>query len=93
MAEIIPLPKRRSPKQLARAYMMGELESNDYPARGGLRNAMLIADSADSEIARMQALAFIERLADLAHEQDTAEIHDIKLVAIENQGGRIVEAG
>lgn len=88
---IIELPKRRSPKQLARAYMMGELHENDYPIRGGLRNAMLLADGAESEIARMQAVQFIEELADLSHEQDANQVIDLKLVAIENRDGKIVE--
>lgn len=92
MGDIVELPKRRSPKQLARAYMVGELASAEYPVRGGLRNAMVIADGAESEIARMQALAFIEKLADLQHEQDATTVIDLKLVAIENRDGKIVEA-
>lgn len=91
MGDIVKLPKRRSPKQLARAYMVGDLPAEDYPARGGLRNAMVIADSAESEIARMQALAFIEKLADLQHEQDATQVIDIKLVEIYNNEGRIEE--
>jgi len=66
--------------------MMGDLAPEDYPPRGGLRNAMLIADGADSEIARMQALAFIEKLADLQHDTDPAQTMQIKLIRIKNDG-------
>lgn len=86
MGDIVELPKRRSPKQLARAYMMGELSSDEYPKQGGLRNAMILADNADSEIARMQALAFIEKLADLAHEVESIGTIQVKLIDIKNDG-------
>lgn len=66
--------------------MMGELLVSDYPPRGGLRNAMLLADGAESEIARMQALAFIEKLADLSHDIDTQATMQIKLISIKNDG-------
>lgn len=86
MGDIVELPKRRSPKQLARAYMMGELDALDYPKQGGLRNAMILADNADSEIARMQALAFIEKLADLAHETESIGTIQVKLIDFKNDG-------
>ena len=86
MADIVELPKRKSPKQIARAYMMGDLCPSEYPSRGGLRNAMQIADSAQSEIARMQALAFIEKLADLQHDVDEQKTMQIKLISIKNDG-------
>lgn len=86
MAKIDHLPQRKSPKQLARAYMMGELDAKDYPARGGLRNAILLADGAESEIARMQALTFIEKLADLQHDVDPQKLMQIKLISIKNDG-------
>jgi hypothetical protein len=86
VSNIIELPKKKSPKQLARAYMMGELSPNEYPPRGGLLNAMLLADGAESEIARMQALTFIEKLADLGRDVDTQSTMQIKLIGIKNDG-------
>lgn len=66
--------------------MMGELPREEYPVQGGLRNAMLLADNADSEIARMQALTFVEKLADLAHEVESIGTIQVKLIDIKNDG-------
>lgn len=83
---ITQLPNKRNARTLARAYMMGELDESEYPDRGGLRKAMLLADSAESDIAAMQALAFIEKLADLSHDVDVARTMQIKLIGIKNDG-------
>lgn len=88
----LPSPKRRTPKQLARAYMMGELSPDEYPVRGGLRERFLAADQ-QKGMAQDAALKAIEKLAELESEQDPNQVIDIKLVAIENRGGTIVEAG
>jgi len=91
MAEIHELPKRRTPKQLARAYMMGELDPADYPTQGGLRNWMLLADHAESEIARDAALRALEKLANLGHDFDGDMTVECKLIAIKNDGKGNIE--
>lgn len=94
MGDIVELPTkpRRSPRQIARAYMMGELDIEDYPKQGGLLKRLLAADM-QTGMAQDAALKAIEALADLGHEHDTVQVIDLKLVEIENREGRIVEVG
>lgn len=86
LGDIVDLPKRKTAKQLARSYMMGELAPMDYEDGGGVFRLMRIADESRSDIASVQALDKLSRLADL--ERDTAEnvVIPIRLIDIKNDG-------
>ena len=86
MGDIVELPKKRTPKQWARAYMMGELEPIDYEEGGGLFRLMRISDDSRSDIASVQALEKLSRLADLERDVDDKRTIQIKLISIKNDG-------
>lgn len=86
MGDVVALPKKRSAKQLARAYMLGELSPHEYSEGGGVLRLMRIADNSRSDIASVQALDKLSRLADLEHENDGNTVMQVKLIAIKNDG-------
>jgi hypothetical protein len=92
MADIVVISKPDSPQILARKYMLGQLDPTFYANKhGGLFNLMRMADDTKSLIAAEKALKQLRDIGKLDYDQDVAQVHEIKLVQIENRGGKIVE--
>ena len=89
---VVPLPKRKSPKAIARAYMDGSLEPEDYPKHGGMARWIELAEHAKSEIAKNAALENLKKLAELerADAEDTPiQVNLLPIAAIDDEN-RIV---
>lgn len=86
------LPKRDTPKALARRYMLGELEPECYAKKaGGIYQLMRMADQEKSLVAAEKALKQLRELSGIDKEQSATVVHEIKLVDIENRNGKIFE--
>lgn len=92
MSNVSKLPERETPKTIARKYMLGLLEPDSYADKvGGLYQLMRMADNQKSLVAAEKALKQLRDLSGIDSEQDVQQVHDIKLVEIENRDGKIVE--
>lgn len=91
---ISKLPDRETPQSLARKYMLGDLVPSFYAKRpGGIYQLMRMADNQKSLVSAEKALKQLRDLSGIDRETQVAEVHDIKLIEIENRDGKIVEIG
>lgn len=78
--DIVALPKKRSHKEWCRLYMLGELKPSEYATGGGIFRLMRIADGSKSDIASVQALEKLAKLADLEHYGAAETTVDVNLL-------------
>lgn len=92
--KILPVPspsaKRMSPKAKAKLYMQGSLDEADYAFGGGINRVMRMADSAESDIASLQALQMLGKLAELEYDVEEVKSIPISIVKIHQPEDKVV---
>lgn len=85
------IPKQPSPKALAKRYMLGLMARADYESKtGGVYRAMQIADNKKSDMAAMQALQYLSKLAELERSDEPETNYDVIIMPIESRDGKVV---
>lgn len=85
------LPKPPSPKTLAKRYMLGLIPPAEYGSKaGGIYRAMRIADNMKSDMAAMQALQYLSKLAELERSDEPETNYDVIIMPIESRDDKIV---
>lgn len=92
MAEnVVPLPKRRSNKDIARAYFDGTLSDEDWPKHGGMRRALALATFAEREDVSMRAIEWLAKIADIQHGEHADTPVPVNLFPVEmSEDGKIL---
>jgi len=91
VAKIVPLPKRKTSKQIARSWFDGTLTAEDRKHLGGMAEYIKLAETNNERAttAKRQALKDLSELAELARDEEgQGQVHTVEIVRIKG-----IEAG